>query len=125
MSIISFAVTDFDNQIAKVLGIRDETKFQFEYMDSPAPFTKNTIVRFHADVWPLIDHTNLKTVRFTFILPDTSEKEGILENFSITCIRKYYDERVARGQGEHLPQFFIRIEGLVAATPIAPTATSG
>lgn len=123
MSIISFAVTDFDNQVAKVLGIRKEEMFRFEYADSPAPFTKDTLVRFHADVWPLIDHTNCKRVRFTFVLPDTSEKEGVLETFSVDCIRKYYDEKVARGQGEHLPQFCVRIEGLViTTTPTVPTA---
>jgi hypothetical protein len=109
-TIISFAVTDFHNQTCKVLGIRDESEFQFEYKDSPAPFTKDTVLLFHAHVWPLINHTNIGTVRFTFVLPDTSEKTGVLENFSVDCIQRYHEEKVARGQGEHLAQFSVRIE---------------
>ena len=110
MTTISFAVTDFHNQTCKVLGIRDESEFQFEYKDSPAPFTKDTVLLFRAHVWPLIDYTNIRTVRFTFVLPDTREKTGVLENFSVDCIQRYHEEKVARGQGEHLAQFSVRIE---------------
>ena len=110
MTTISFAVTDFHNQTCKVLGICDESEFQFEYKDSPAPFTKDTLVQFRAHVWPLIDHTNIGTVRFTFVLPDTSEKTGVLENFSVDCIQRYHEEKVARGQGEHLAQFSVKFE---------------
>lgn len=121
MTAITFAVTDFHNKTCKVLGIRDESQFQFEYKDSPAPFTKNTVVRFHADVWPLINYTNIGTVRFTFVLPDTREITGVLENFSVDCIQKYHDEKVASGQGEHLAHLSVQIEGLVAATTATAT----
>jgi len=110
MTTISFAITDFHNQVCKVLGIRKKEMFQFEYADSPAPFTKDTVLLFHAHVWPLIDHTNIGTVQFTFVLPDTSEKTGVLENFSVDCILKHHEEKVARGGGHHLAQFSVKFE---------------
>jgi hypothetical protein len=109
---ISFAVTDFEGKSATVLGIRDDKNLGLSYSDSPAPLAKNTMVRFRADVWPLIDCTNLGTVRFTIILPDTREFEGILENFTVDCIRKYHDEKVAKGEGQFLAEFSVKIEGL-------------
>ena len=111
---ISFAVTDFEGQEAKVLGIRNDKNLRLTYSDSPVPLLKDTVVRFRADVWPLIDSTNLRTVRFTIILPDTREFEGVLENFTVDCIRKYYDEKVARGDGQFLAEFSVKIAGLTA-----------
>jgi len=109
---ISFAVTDFEGQEGKVLGIRNNKNFDPSYNDSPAPFAKDTVVRFRADIWPLIDSTNRGTVRFTIILADTREFEGVLENFSVDCIRKYHDEKVARGDGQFLAEFSVKIRGL-------------
>jgi hypothetical protein len=109
---ISFAVTNFEGKEGKVLGIRNDKNLRLTYSDSPTPLLKDTVVRFRADVWPLIDSTNLGTVRFTIILPDTREFEGVLENFSVDCIRKYHDEKVARGDGQFLAEFSVKIEGL-------------
>ena len=111
---ISFAVTNFEGKEGKVLGIRNNKNFNPSYDDSPAPLAKDTVVRFRADIWPLIDSTNLGTVRFTIILPDTREFEGVLENFSVDCIRKYHDEKVARGDGQFLAEFSVKIAGLTA-----------
>ena len=109
---ISFAVTDFEGKEAKVLGIRNDKNLRLTYSDSPAPLLKDTVVRFRADVWPLIDSTNLGTVRFTLILPDNSQKVGILENFTVDCIQKYHDEKVAQGDGQFLAEFSVKIAGL-------------
>jgi len=113
---ISFAVTDFEGKRAKVLGVRDNTNFNPSYDNSPAPLLKDTMVRFHADIWPLIDSTNLGTVRFTLILPDNSQKVGILENFTVDCIQKYHDEKVAQGDGQFLAEFSVKIAGLTTTT---------
>jgi hypothetical protein len=109
---ISFAVTDFEGKRAKVLGIRDNTNFNPSYDDSPVPLLKDTVVRFRADIWPLIDSTNRGTVRFTIILPDTREFEGVLENFTVDCIQKYHDEKMAQGDGQFLAEFSVKIAGL-------------
>jgi hypothetical protein len=111
---ISFAVTDFEGKRAKVLGILNNKNFNPTYNDSPAPLAKDTVVRFRADVWPLIDSTNRGTVRFTIILPDTREFEGVLENFSVDCIRKYHEEKVARGTDHLLAEFSVKIAELTA-----------
>lgn len=109
---ISFAVTDFEGKSAKVLGIRNDKNLRLSYSDSPAPLAKDTAIRFRADIWPLIDCTNLETVRFTIILPDTREFEGILENFTVDCIRKYHEEKVAQGEEQFFAEFSVKIEGL-------------
>ena len=109
---ISFAVTDFEGKSAKVLGIRNDKDLRLSYSDSPAPLAKDTTVRFRADIWPLIDYTNIGTVQFTIILPDTREFEGILENFTVDCIRKYHEEKMAQGEGQFLAEFSVKIEGL-------------
>ena len=96
MTTISFAVTDFHQKTCKVLGIRDELMLTYE--NSPAPLVKDTVVQFHATVWPLIDHKNLGTVRFTFTLPDNHVVEGLLENFTVDCIQEYHDKKIAEGR---------------------------
>jgi hypothetical protein len=108
--IVSFAVTNFEGKEAKVLGIPNHEQNRLSYGDSLAPLTKDTVIQFRADVWPLIDSTNIGSVRFTLILPDNSQKVGVLHNFSVDCIQKFHDQKIARGEEQFLAEFCLIME---------------
>jgi len=108
--ILSFAVTNFEGKSAKVMGIPNHEQNRLSYGDSSAPLTKDTVVQFRADVWPLIDSTNIGSVRFTLILPDNSQKVGVLHNFSVDCIQRFHDQKIARDEWQFLAEFCLTME---------------